>query len=111
MIEKTVKDYLKKTLSVSVLLEKQPDIPKEYILIEKVGSGEENHIKNATKAIQSFGERLIDAAELNERVKKVMKNIIALDEITKCKLNSDYNYTDSREKTYRYQAIFDITHY
>ena len=111
MIEKMVKDYLKKTLSVSVFLEKQPDLPKKYVLIEKVGSGEENYIQNATIAIQSFGERLADATELNERVKKDMKNIIVLNEITKCELNSDYNYTDPRDKSYRYQAIFDITHY
>lgn len=111
MIEKTVKDYLKKTLSLPVFLEKRPDLPKKYVLIEKVGSGEENYMQSATITIQSFGERLADAAELNERVKKAMKNIIVLDEITKCELNSDYNHTDPREKAYRYQAIFDITHY
>ena len=54
---------------------------------------------------------LFGAASLNERVKKVMENIIELDDICSCNLNSDYNYTDTGRKKYRYQAVFDITHY
>lgn len=51
------------------------------------------------------------AAELNEKVKSAMDEIVELDEVTRCELNSDYNYTDTSRKKYRYQAVFDITHY
>lgn len=62
-------------------------------------------------AIQSYADSMYEAAELNERVKTVMADAVALDDITKVDLNSDYNYTDTANKRYRYQAVFDITHY
>lgn len=29
-------------------------------------------------------------------------------DISKAKLNSDYNYTDTTTKSYRYQAVYDL---
>ena len=80
-------------------------------MIEKTGGGEENHIKKAMIVIQSFADSLYRAAEINEEVKKAMKEIVELEDISKCDLNTDYNYTDVARKKYRYQAVFDITHY
>ena len=37
--------------------------------------------------------------------------IIELDDISRCELNTDYNYTDTARKKYRYQAVYDIVHY
>lgn len=111
MIEETVRNYLNSRLSVKAYMEEEPDMPEEYILIEKTGGGETNCIKNSTLTIQSFSMSLYGSAKLNEQVKKVMKDSIELDEICKCGLNSDYNYTDTSRKKYRYQAVFDIVHY
>ena len=52
-----------------------------------------------------------DAALLNEEVKDVVEGLIELDDISGISLNSDYNYTDTETKSYRYQAVFDINHY
>ena len=111
MIEEIVRNYLNSRLSVKAYLEEEPDMPEEYILIEKTGGGETNFVKNATLAIQSFSVSLYGSAKLNEQVKKVMMDSIELDEICKCGLNSDYNYTDTSRKKYRYQAVFDMVHY
>ena len=111
MVEKIVKDYLQSSLDIPVRLEEDDSLGKEYVMIEKTGSSLENHIASATLAIQSYSMSLFGAASLNERVKKVMENIIELDDICSCNLNSDYNYTDTGRKKYRYQAVFDITHY
>lgn len=51
------------------------------------------------------------AAELNEEVKKVVAEMIELDSIARVQLNSDYNFTDTETKRYRYQAVFDINYY
>lgn len=111
MIEQTVLDFLKNTLEVPVFPE-EPETPqKEYVLIEKTGSGSENYINRATFAIQSFSVSMYQAAALNEKVKKAMEKIADLDEICKCSLNSDYDYTDTTRKKYRYQAVFDLVHY
>lgn len=108
MVENIVKNYLQSSLNVPVRLEEEDNLGKEYILIEKTGSSKENHVASATLAVQSFSMSLYGAATLNERVKTAMEKIIELDDISKCELNSDYNYTDTNRKKYRYQAVFDI---
>lgn len=110
MIETIILNYLKLKMNVEVQMEDEKK-HREYILIEKTGGGEENHIKKAMIVIQSFADSLYRAAEMNEEVKKAMKEIVELEDISKCDLNTDYNYTDVARKKYRYQAVFDITHY
>ena len=111
MIEEIVQDYLAEKLSVPVRMEEEPDLPSSYVLIEKTGSGETDHIKRATIAIQSYAGSLYEAARLNEEVKDAMNGMIELDTVSKCSLNSDYNYTDTSRKKHRYQAVYDIVHY
>ena len=111
MIEKILLDYLRSKLSVPVKMEEEADLPEKYVLLEKTGSSMTNYIRNATVAIQSYAGSIYEAAELNEEVKAAMDEIIVLDEITRSELNSDYNYTDTATKRYRYQAVYDLTHY
>ena len=51
------------------------------------------------------------AAELNEKLKQVIENMVELNEISGIHLNSDYNFTDTETKKYRYQAVFDINYF
>ena len=111
MVEKIVKDYLQSSLGIPVRLEEEDDLGNEYVLIEKTGSSTGNHIASATLAVQSYSTSLYGAASLNERVKEAMEEIIELDDISRCELNTDYNYTDIARKKYRYQAVYDIVHY
>ena len=111
MIEKTILDYLNNKLSESCYME-EPDEKDRFILVEKTGSSLPNYVYSATFAIQSYATTLYEAAELNEKVKAAMLTIAdELNTVSKCSLNSDYNYTDTTKKRYRYQAVFDITHY
>lgn len=111
MIEETILDYLSEKIPVMVRMEEELDMPDEYILLEKTGGGETNHIRRATIAVQSYAGSLYRAMQINEEVKEAMTNITVLDEISRCTLNSDYDYTDTTRKKYRYQAVFDIVHY
>ncbi len=111
MIEKLVLDYLNSELKVPAYMEEPEHPGKSYVLLEKTGSGCTNHIRRATIAIQSYAESLYKAAALNETVKAVMEQIVELPDICRCALNSDYNFTDPETHRYRYQAVFDITHY
>ena len=111
MIEKTILDYLDQALDVPVCMERPEEPPNQYVLIEKTGSGKRNHICDATLSIQSYAPSLYEAAELNETVKTAMESAVILSEICRVSLNSDYNFTDTAMKQYRYQAVFDITHY
>jgi hypothetical protein len=112
MIEVTILNYLNENLeNITAYMERPANPPKSYVLIEKTGGGEENHIRHSTIAVKSIAESLYKAALLNEEVKDLMSSAISLDDIAKVELNSDYNFTDTSTKQYRYQAVFDITHY
>lgn len=112
IIEKVVLDYLNANIDgVTAYTERPKNLPKRFILIQKTGGGCENKIFSSTMAIQSYAESLYEAAALNEVVISVMLEIDSLYEIGGIRLNSDYNYTDGSNKQYRYQAVFDITHY
>ena len=122
MIEKIILDHLNGILPVPCYMEMPDDPPerpsqhgsrhpKRYVLIEKTGSSRSNHVCNALIVVQSYAESLYEAAALNEAAKAAMDRLIELDSITRAELNSDYNYTDPVKKQYRYQAVYDVTHY
>ena len=111
MIEIIIKDFLDSQLTVAALLEKPIHSPKHYVLLEKVGSDKKNHLSSSTFAFQSYAESMYESAKLNEELKNAVEGLIVLNEISSVKLNSDYNFTDTTTKEYRYQAVFDIKHY
>lgn len=112
MIEIVIKNYLTGVLSVPVYLEiPKSGAPASYVVVEKTGSGITNHIRRATFAIQSIASSMYEAAALNEEVKAAMDNAIIRPEIARSQLNSDYNFTDTSKKYYRYQAVYDLVHY
>ena len=111
MIEVIVLNYLKNNLSVPAYVEKPTNKPKRYVVLDKIGSSKENHLLSSAIAFQSYAESKYEAARLNEEVKEVVENMIELDGIAGVTLNSDYNFTDTTTKEYRYQAVFDINHY
>lgn len=111
IIEEVVLNHLSDKLSVPVRMEEEPALTGAYVLIEKTGGSCSDHVKRATVAIQSYADRMIEAARLNEQVKDAMDALIVSDQVCRCSLNSDYNFTDTSRKKYRYQAVFDIVHY
>lgn len=110
MIEKILLDYLNEKLGVPVLMEVPENNIKRFVVLEKVGSSQTNHIPTATMAAQSYGPTLYDAAKLNELVKVAIESSIELNEISSVRLNSDYNFTNTETKKYRYQALYVITY-
>lgn len=111
MIEIVIKEFLDGHLSVPSFLERQNKMPERYVLFEKTSGGTNNFLLSSTFAFQSYAPSLYEAACLNTELKEVIQSIIELDVISKIKLNSDYNFTDTETKEYRYQAVFDINHY
>lgn len=108
MIELILKKYLDEQLDVPSFFERPIKPPQKYILIEKTGGSKSNQVNGATVAFQSYAPSLFDAASLNEELKTALENSIYHTELSKAKLNSDYNFTDPETKEYRYQALFDF---
>lgn len=111
MIEERLISYLSDALTVPCYMEMPENASGSFVVIEKTGSSVTNRITKATFAIQSYADSLYDAAALNEVVKVAMEDMVERDDISKVELNSDYNYTDTALKAYRYQAVFIVTYY
>jgi len=116
MIEQIVLEYLSEQISVPVLME-LPEVPSEsfssmperFIVLEKVGGNEADHIGDASIAIQSYSlDSLYEAAQLDADMREAMRGIVECPEISGIRLASNYNHTDTRTKRYRYQSVFEI---
>lgn len=110
MIELTVLNYLNSELSEPVHMEVPIDPPETFVVLEKTGSSRTDRLNNATFAAQSYAGSLQGAATLNEKVKAAIDKMIELDAISACRLNSDYNFTDTSTKKYRYQCVYVISY-
>ena len=102
--------YLNENLSVEAYAEAPTDLT-DYVLLEQTGSSRKNHITTTTIAIQSYGESLLDAMVLNSEVETAMDGFLGLNNVTRVELESDYNFTNTTTKQYRWQAVYNITHY
>lgn len=112
MIEKDIIDYLESKTGVPAYVAVPEDPPKVMLIIDKTGSGGKSYLRDATLAIQSYAGTDMEAAELNQKVKKWMD--IAGENITciyRSDLNSDYIYPDAEQKKHRYQAVYDLKYY
>jgi len=110
MIETIICNYLSGVLDCPVKATKNDRPPGRSVFVERTG-GNGRFIKHTTVAIQSYGTSMYEAAQLNDEVIEKLYGMVTLNEITKVSLNQNYNFTDLETKEYRYQAVFDITHY
>ncbi len=111
MIEARIIEYLETALNVPVYAEVPATGSGQYLVIEKTGATRENLLDEADIAVQAYADTLYDAATLNERVKTAMFAMNHEPNISGVQLNSDYNFTDTSTKRYRYQAIFVVAYY
>lgn len=111
MIEITVRDYLAGKLNVPVRMEFPSDPPERFVVLRKADSGRENRLDSAMFVADSYAETLLEAARLNVQVKAAMDTLTDLDAVASSELGGDYPFTDTKNKRYRYQAVYNITHY
>lgn len=86
-------------------------MPDAFVTVEQTGGSKMDHIKGATLAIQSWAATRAEAAALNETVKAIMDRMAELPQVSRCALETDYNYTDLDTNHPRYQAVYDIIFY
>lgn len=113
-LEAAVISYLKTAFddTVPVFAERPMNSPGTYLLVEKTGGSVVNMIETSSIAIQSIAPTKYTCAELSEDVKSVMPGLPAANaDVTFAVLSADYDNTDTATKDYRYQVVFEITHY
>lgn len=111
MIEARIIEYLAEALDIPVYAEVPEDAAGEFLVVEKTGSARTNYLDEATIAVQSYADSLSDAAFLNQRVKAAILNLWTQDDVSAVRLNSDYNFTDTTTRRYRYQGVYVVTYY
>ena len=111
VLEKIIDEHLNTYMSVPVYSELPKVKPETFVRFERTSGSNTNLIDSGTIAIQSYATSLYGAITLNEEVKTVMDTITNRGDVSACKLENDYNFTDTRTKQYRYQAVFSITYY
>lgn len=110
MIEKTVRDWLVSRLSVPVNFQTPEGPPNLYVRLQKTGSIDNEGAITSTFALQSVGKSLLEVMRLNEKIKDEMPPMVELENVFRCHLEGDYDFTDTSTREYRYQAVFQITH-
>lgn len=112
IIESLIIDYLAEHTEVPAYAMLPADVATPCLVVEKTAGGYSETILTATVAVQSYGQSLEQAAQINDTVKwLLLEGFASLNQILKITLNSDYNFTDTSTDRYRYQAVYDIKYY
>lgn len=107
----TIEYLIPKRKTDRVYAEAPEDLSGEFYVIDKIGSETANQITTTTIAVQSWADSKVRASEMNDEVIIDMKAFTDKPKISAVRLTSDYNFTNTAKKKYRYQALFDITHH
>ena len=81
-----------------------------FVAMQNIGESGTRFVKDVTISFQSYADTLYKAAELNEKVKEAVYNMVSVKNISAVSLNSSSYQPDTRYKRYRYQALFVITY-
>lgn len=107
IIEKLIISHMNGEMDVPVVMERDGETAP-FVLIERTGGSRKNRIEAAIFAVQSYGRTMLEACELNDAAKAAVYAMRELDAVCGVDLSSDYNFTDTSTKEYRYQALFNI---
>lgn len=61
--------------------------------------------------LAGYSVRHLQAARLDDDVVEAMAELATLTGVGACRLVRDYNFTDTANRRYRYQAVFEIVYY
>ena len=111
MIEEIIRTYLLPLVSVPVYTERPETPPDSYIVVERTGGSIENHLRYAMVAVQALAPSMYGAASLHEAIIQHMMTLNTVDDVSGIRLNSEYNFTDTSIKGYRYQSVYDIYYF
>lgn len=113
MIELTLLDYIKSLnlVGTNVFMEVPEDKPEEYIIIQRTGGTVTDVLLKSTVAIQCYSKKSKYRACVMSNA--LCSALIRMQEsgVSGCVLNSTYEYPSTNTKEYRYQSVFEITHY
>lgn len=110
-VEERILTFLSKKMAPIPVYMMRPEEPDSEYCIMEVNTGQEvNRVVGASVTVRSVAPTLYRAATLSYQVIAAMRDLVDVNNVTSCALNSNVNYTDTTTKEYRYQTLFTI-HY
>ena len=110
LIEPIVLNYLKANMDVPIYPDMPDNLPHKFVLFTIVDRGRKNFIDQVTIEFHSYAETKLDAAEIDERVRMLMEDIIFLPEIAASRLGGGNDLNDPQIDRYRYRCYFNLTY-
>lgn len=110
----TIEEYLIRKLSEEVApayAEKPEDATGEYLVVDLISNSVRNCLGEATIAVRSYADSLAEASDLNLLVRSYMDSFWTDPKVSRCKVSTEYPLNSIAMMQYRYQCIYDITHY
>ena len=108
MIEKTVLDYLIEELETNdVYLEMPNELPDQFVVFRVMDRGKTDQINAVTMEFYSYGRTKLEAAQLDEKLREAMDNIVTLPDIS-CHFGGGNDNPDTTIKRPRYRAYYNL---
>ena len=108
-IESSVVDFLRDRLTVPVAEEVPHGPLPSYVVVERTGGGDgKDGLRRAILAIRAVAPTLEQAVGISVQVRSAMRLLPVLPRVFRCECTREYNFTDTRSKERRYQAVFEI---
>lgn len=111
MIEKILYDYLKaySLLNVPVYMDIPAKPGNKFVSVEKIDAGKTNKINACTVVINSYADTKYNTIELSSIVKQAMEDLGETSSLVfSCELGGESDKTDTANKKYRYETIWNI---
>lgn len=110
-IEELIVQHLNDNLSVPAYGEVPHNPPESYVVIERTGGGMSNRIRSAMITVDVYAQSMTAVQELNEQMLEAMDGLVEYNMVASCRLNTNYNDSDTRTKEHKYGALFDLVYY
>lgn len=108
-IEVIISSLLRANTTVPVYTEDDPVTHEaKRIIVKNTGDSEADFIASANIACECYGTSTLDAKNLCEDVKALMRGFETDSRICRIRLNTSYKDNDTVKKEYRYRAVFNV---
>ena len=109
-IEATIISYLNEN-GIKAVSDVPKDRPERFVTVERTGGTHDSVVLDRpTVAVQAWASTRYEASELMMEVDALMRNLVSVEGVNRCKRNSLYNYPDESGHP-RYQAVYDLVTY
>ena len=109
----TIDEYIIKKVEhiAPAYAEKPENAEGEYLVVDLISVSSQNYLNSATVAIRSYADSMADASDLNAAVMSYMNDFWTDPKIARCKIDTSYQINNPSVAQYKWQCIYNITHY